>query len=114
MYVDFEIIYPSDEQVNDEASRQNVFGGKETISKYNWTGQVTSSEKEISNLAVGLYYIVTGCQWLLSQQLNRSYRRWKRMFFRYRSHYTEWRWQMIAYLLPVPQPQSTNFLCSTI
>lgn len=57
MYVDFEIIYPSDEQVNDGSIQANVFGGKEPY-QYNWTGQVTSSEKEISNLAVGTYYII--------------------------------------------------------
>jgi len=57
MYVDFEIVYPTDEQNNDGSIKANVLGGKEPY-QYNWSGQTTSTEQEINNLAVGTYNII--------------------------------------------------------
>lgn len=54
--VDFDVVYPTDDQTNDGSIRANALGGFAPFT-YSWSGKVTSSEQEISNLGVGNYTV---------------------------------------------------------
>jgi len=65
LIVDFETIYPADDESTDGSIKANPIGGIAPFT-YSWTGAVTSSAQELDNLAVGTYNVeitdANGCK----------------------------------------------------
>lgn len=54
--IDFDVVYPTDDQTNDGIIKANVIGGSAPFT-FSWSGKVTSTDQEIRDLGIGTYTV---------------------------------------------------------
>lgn len=57
LLINFDIVYPTDDQTSDGSISAEPVGGSSPYT-YNWSGSVVSTQQELSNVGVGTYSVV--------------------------------------------------------